>query len=263
MPAVTDIRRLHVFLVGYEVLPKSVSTRGRGENFLLASPVCAYLVETVAGLVLIDCGIDGARLASPDLRERWFPSAWWPTAPAVLPQHELLGQLARIGLAPADVGTVILSHTHCDHTGNLKHFRHAAVHIQRREYDYAMGDHGNYAVFDEDLRLPGLDWRIHEGDWTLVSGLEAILTVGHMPGHQSFVVTLPESGVKILTIDAGDLQENFDEEIIPGECLGGDAEALASIRRLKRLRQERGAELMLLHDAAQVHRMRLSPDSYG
>lgn len=258
----TCVRRLYVFLVGYEILPKTVSTRGRGDRFILSEPVCAYLIETDRGLVLFDAGINTEYLRHPILRERYFPSDIWLAPSIVLPEHELLPQLAAIGVAPADIGDVVLSHTHCDHVGNLKEFRHARWHIQRAEYDYAMGDHGNYAVFNDDFRFPDAKWVIHDGDWSLMPGIEAVLTAGHMPGHQSLLVTLPQGGLKILVVDAGDLAENFAEEIIPGECLGGDDAALASIRRLKAIAAERSGELVLFHDAAYVHGMKLAPEFY-
>ena len=95
----------------------------------------------------------------------------------------------------------------------------------------------------------------------VMQGLEGLLTAGHTPGHQSFAVELPHGGSKILTCDAGDLWENFAEEIAPGETAAPD-EALPSIRRLKRIAAERRAELILLHDPNLVQTLRLAPECY-
>ena len=43
--------------------------------------------------------------------------------------------LAKIGLAPGDIETVILTHLHFDHAGNLDRFPNATFHVQRAEYD--------------------------------------------------------------------------------------------------------------------------------
>ncbi|PWR20657.1 N-acyl homoserine lactonase family protein [Zavarzinia compransoris] len=258
----TTVRKLYVFLVGYEVLPKSVSTLNRGADRILAEPVCAYLIETERGYVLFDAGLNRDLLTDDTLRQRYYPYPLWLAPSVVLPEHDLLPQLAKIGVSPRDIGDVILSHTHCDHAGNLKHFAHARVHIQRREYDYAMGDHGNYAVFNIDFDLPGLDWQLHDGDWQWAPGIEAISTPGHTPGHQSLVVSLPSGATKILVVDAGDLAENFAEEIAPGECLAGVETALASIRRIKALAAARVADIVLFHDADHVHALRLAPAFY-
>jgi glyoxylase-like metal-dependent hydrolase (beta-lactamase superfamily II) len=42
--------------------------------------------------------------------------------------------LAKIGLKPADVDTVFLTHAHYDHMGNLMAFPNAQFYIQKREY---------------------------------------------------------------------------------------------------------------------------------
>lgn len=257
----TDVSRLFVMLCGYEVIPKTLSTRGRGEDIVLAAPVCAYVMETRMGWVLFDTGINTDNLVDPARVWDRFMRHGWLSPPIVLPQHDLLSQLDRIGLRPRDIAHVVLSHTHCDHTGNLKHFRHAPVWIQKLEHDYAFGAHGNYAVFNDDFDFPDIDWRVVDGDWQMMAGLRGILTRGHMPGHQSLVVDLP-SGTKILTADVGDLAENFRDEVLPGESCDDDS-ALASIRRLKAIAAETKGELILLHDPAQVQQLRLAPEFYA
>lgn len=257
----TDVRRLYILLCGYEILPKSVSVRGAPSSLLMCEPVCAYLLETARGWVLFDAGIDSARLKDPVQRERFLTAPGSVSAPIVLPEHELLPQLARLGVAPEDVHAVIISHTHYDHTGHVKHFTRAALYMQRREYDLAMGAHGNPAVFDDDLRLPGREWRLVDGDWELMPGVRGILTAGHMPGHQSLLVELPRGGTKILVADAGDLRENFEQEVAPGEC-PDPAQGIASIRKLKALRDATGGDLVLFHDPNDVHPRPRAPDFY-
>lgn len=257
----TSVRRLFVLLCGYEVVPKTMSTRGRGEDFVYAAPVCTYLMDTDRGWILFDTGINSDNLRDPGRVFDRFTRHGWLAAPIVLPQHELLAQLGRVGLRPSDISQVVLSHTHCDHTGNMKHFRHAPVWIQRMEHDYAFGPHDNYAVFNDDFDFPDIDWRIVDGDWDLMPGIRGLLTRGHMPGHQSLVVDLP-GGTKVLTADAGDLVENFVDEILPGESCD-DIAALASIRRLKAIAAKTGGEMILLHDPVEVQRIRLAPDFYA
>ena len=43
--------------------------------------------------------------------------------------------LAKVGLAPDEIETVILTHLHFDHAGNLDRFPNATFHVQRAEYD--------------------------------------------------------------------------------------------------------------------------------
>lgn len=256
----TKVRRLYVLLCGYEFLPKSVSTKGSEEKFILAEPICTYLLDTGEGFVLIDCGLNLEVLRNARSAEAEYGRHVYPTLPVVLPEHELLPQLARLGVLPADIRHVILSHVHIDHTGELSHFKHARVSIQTREHAWGF-DGSHIAVRRADFDLPGLDWNIVEGDWTVMPGLEGLSTPGHTPGHQSFKVTLPSGAVKILTMDAGDLWENFEREIAPGSMETPEA-GLPSILKLKRLAAEQGAELILLHDPNLVQTLRLAPSFY-
>ena len=257
----TKVKRLYVLLTGYEFLPKSVSTRGRGAEFILAEPICSYLLDTEEGFVLIDSGLNLEVLRNTAAAEAEYGRHVYPTLPVVLPEHELLSQLAKLGIAPADIRHVILSHVHIDHTGELHHFRHARVSIQAREHAWAFGPPA-IAVRRADYDFPGIAWNIVDGDWRVMDGLDGLLTAGHTPGHQSFAVTLPSGAVKILTCDAGDLWENFAEEIAPGS-MESPEEGIPSIRKLKRIAAERNAELILLHDPNLVQTLKLAPASYA
>ncbi|MEZ5924310.1 MAG: N-acyl homoserine lactonase family protein [Hyphomicrobiaceae bacterium] len=256
----TVIRRLYVLLCGYEFLPKSVSVLGASDKFVLSEPICAYLLDTAEGFVLIDCGLNLEVLRDPVRAEASYGRHVYPTMPVVLPEHELLPQLARLGVAPADIRHVILSHAHIDHTGELHHFAKARISIQVREHTWAFGA-SNIAVRRADFDMPGLDWHIVDGDWRVLPGLEGLLTAGHTPGHQSFVVTLPSGAAKLLTMDAGDLWENFEKEIAPGS-MEMPTQGLPSILKLKRIAAERRAEMILLHDPNLVQGLKLAPAYY-
>ena len=123
----TQVSKLYVLLCGYEFIPKTVSTRDRGDRFVMSEPISAYLLETVQGYVLIDTGINSSLTNDPELAYEYFTSKGWHPVPVVLPDHEILAQFEAIGLSPQDVKQVIMTHMHADHTGNLKHFRHAQV----------------------------------------------------------------------------------------------------------------------------------------
>jgi glyoxylase-like metal-dependent hydrolase (beta-lactamase superfamily II) len=115
----------------------------------------------------------------------------------------LLGQLAGLGIAPADVDVIALSHLHGDHVGTLGDvqtgqpvFPNATVLI---------GD-GDWKFFVEDDKAPiplagyirqtlaELDRRdmvqLMDGDRDILPGLglRRIATPGHTPGHSVYVV---------------------------------------------------------------------------
>lgn len=257
----TQVLKLYVLLCGFEIIPKTISTRDRGERFMISSPISAYLLETKQGYVLIDTGINSDLTNDPDLAYEYFTAHGWHPVPVVLPQHELLAQFEQIGVRPEEVNHVIMTHMHADHTGNLKLFRHARISIQRLEYEHAFSDNTSPAWFKTDYNFPDIEWDIVEGDWEVMPGLELIFTRGHTPGHQSVVVELPHSGTMVLVADAGDLWENFEQEILPGESVD-DPAALASIRRLKQIARDRAGQLFLGHDPNFIQQIKLAPEYY-
>ncbi|CAF3373117.1 unnamed protein product [Rotaria sp. Silwood1] len=54
----TSVRRLYVLLCGFEILPKTVSTRNLGAHIIMSEPISAYLLDTTEGWILVDSGID-------------------------------------------------------------------------------------------------------------------------------------------------------------------------------------------------------------
>lgn len=256
----SDVYRLFVLLCGFEFIPKTISTKDSGGRFILSAPVCAYLLDTANGWVMLDCGMNEESLADPaHVREKFLELGLMP--PVVRRDHKLEHQLKAIGIGFDDIRHVILSHLHLDHCGSLKRFRHARVSIQRREHAYAFSDQAGFAYFREDYTLPDLNWDLRDGDWTAMPGLDLLDTEGHTPGHQSALITLASGKSIVLPFDAGDLQENFDNEILPGEC-SNEVAALSAIRRLKALTRERDAEMLLFHDPVQIQTLRLAPDFY-
>jgi N-acyl homoserine lactone hydrolase len=256
----TAVRRLFVLLCGFEILPKSISTRGRGARFILSEPVCAYLLDTTAGWILLDAGLNPANGRDPARKQDRFESRGM-TPPVIRNDHLMEKQLADLGVGFADIGHVILSHLHYDHAGCLRELTHARISVQRREYEHAFGSGTGIAYFRDEYEDLHLQWDLRDGDWEALPGLRLIDTWGHTPGHQSALVELPESGTLSLPFDAGDLQENFDEEIAPGECCDEQA-ALRSLRRLKTLEGQTGATRLLFHDPQAIQTFRLCPDSY-
>lgn len=256
----TAVRRLFVLLCGFEILPKTVSTRGLGSRFILSEPVCSYLLDTDAGWVLLDAGLnpangrDDARMNEKFRRHRMTP-------PVIREAHLLDEQFAAIGVGPADISHVILSHLHYDHAGELRRFAHARVSVQRREYEHAFGPDPGMAYFRDEYDDDRIRWELRDGDWEAFPGLRLIDTRGHTAGHQSAVVTLRETGTVVLPFDAGDLQENFDRELLPGESCD-DAAALLALRRIKSVVAATNATCLLFHDPVAIQSMRLAPDCY-
>lgn len=255
----TEVRRLFVLLCGFEILPKTVSTRDLGGRFILSEPVCAYLLDTARGWVLLDAGINPDHIDDPARRAELFE--WNGMAPPVVRSaHRIEAQLADIGIALSDIGHVICSHLHYDHCGYLHRLSHAPISVQRRELEVAV-QRPDLGYIPDDFTGGDLQWDVRDGDWEAMPGLRLLATHGHTAGHQSALVTLPSGARYLLPFDAGDLEENFSAEILPGSAHDDDA-ALASIRRLKAVQAETGAQMLLFHDPVAIQQMRLAPAFY-
>jgi len=129
------------------------------------------------------------------------------------------------------------------------------VHVQRRELAYGMSggpEPERNGIFRVDYDDPRISWRQADGDAEIAPGVTAVLTAGHTPGHQSFVVDVDPSaggGGFVFACDAADLTENIDGELAVGGFVDvPPEETVVQIRKLKRLAAERGYRLIPGHD---------------
>lgn len=252
------INRLAVILCGYEFIPHSVSYDGGGDRFWHAVPVCAYLIDTDEGYIIVEGGLDERKLRNPDLRQRYFPQrAGYPT-PLVGPQHEIIPQLSVMGITPTDISHVIQTHLHADHTGHTMSFPKATVYIQRADYDYARQQSPARGYIPEEFAVPADRLKLLDGDTTLFPGLELVFTPGHSPGHQSPLLTLKDGRRFLLVGDVVDDRRNMTEDILPGGMTDRE-QARASMERIRTIMEE-GVMGIFLHDAAQVKEIPLAPE---
>jgi glyoxylase-like metal-dependent hydrolase (beta-lactamase superfamily II) len=112
----------------------------------------------------------------------------------------LLGQLATLGLRPADIDIVALSHLHGDHVGTLGEVRtgqpvfpNATVLVGSADWAYfVIGDQaplplaGYVRVALAEMDRGGMV-RLLDGDLEIVPGLRRIATPGHTPGHAVYI----------------------------------------------------------------------------
>ncbi len=102
-------------------------------------------------------------------------------------RHLLIAALAEKGLAPADIGLVVLSHLHFDHSLNLPIFPRARVYLSQAELDYAQAvtdgrlvDHSEPDHWRE--LLAGRELVVCGEALDLPDGLRLERYPGHTPG---------------------------------------------------------------------------------
>jgi glyoxylase-like metal-dependent hydrolase (beta-lactamase superfamily II) len=85
------------------------------------------LVETNAGLVLVDTGLGLRDVREPRTRLSAFFLAL--LAPDLREEMTAVRQVQRLGYDPGDVRHIVLTHLDFDHAGGLDDFPHATVHL--------------------------------------------------------------------------------------------------------------------------------------
>ncbi len=140
---------------------------------LLHIPLGCFLIDGAAGPILVDSG-GGPNDHSPE----WFTTG------------ALFEELARIGVAPADVVAVIHSHLHFDHWGGdvtaegTSAFPNATLFLTAAELDWGRSQE---RVVERFLPL-GDQIATLDGETELFPGITAVPSPGHTPGHLSVAV---------------------------------------------------------------------------
>jgi glyoxylase-like metal-dependent hydrolase (beta-lactamase superfamily II) len=109
----------------------SIFKRGRGVIHCL-------LVETEAGLVLIDTGWGTRDCASPSGAVRLFMRIIGCPCD---PEETAIRQVEKLGYAASDVRHIFITHMHLDHAGGLPDFPEATVHIYAPELEAVLHPH--------------------------------------------------------------------------------------------------------------------------
>jgi N-acyl homoserine lactone hydrolase len=211
---------------------------------------CYLIHHTTEGYLLWDTGITDRLAALPDgqyvppIRETWHRG------------QTLLASLAALGVKPADVRYVAISHFHPDHTGNVDEFPDATVIIQKAEWDYAM-------ALPRQPFSPEHKAQLIEGDKNLFGDGSVVLlsTPGHTPGHQSLLVKLPKTGTVLLTGDAVHFESNWDNRRVPAFNADKD-QTIASMQRIADFLAKEQSKLWINHDKPSSDARRHAPEFY-
>jgi N-acyl homoserine lactone hydrolase len=211
---------------------------------------CYLIHHRSAGYLIWDTGLPD-RLAAlaegqtvPALGQTWHRT------------QTLAAALAALGVKPADVSYVAISHVHPDHAGNVEEFPDATLIIQKAEWDYGLKL--PLKPFSPEHKTMLLD-----GDKDLFGdgGLTIISTPGHTPGHQSLLVHLEKTGYVVLSGDVVHFQSNWNNRRVPGFNYDKD-QSSASMEKIARILADKHAQLWINHDRPSSEARRHAPDFY-
>lgn len=236
-------RRLYLFQVATGVYQA-------GDEQIPMSAGC-YLVQWDDGRnILIDTGFPDDYAAA--------------NRPGMQRGPHVLQQLESLGITPAEIDTVICTHLDIDHAGYHAAFPNAEFVVQRAHLENARGGNPRYDASRPYWDRPDLNYRTVEGDVELLPGLRLLATSGHVIGHQSVMVDLPETGPVLLAIDAVSMARAFTPDRIASPIDEDETDLRASTARLLDLVDREGVALTIFHhDGAQWAALRTAPEWYG
>ena len=238
--------------------------QGNGADYEI--PIPFYVLVHPKGVAVLDGG--SALEAATDPHGYWGAAAQIYT-PVMAKGEDCVSLVKTLGIAPEDVRWVIQSHLHIDHTGSVGRFPNATYVVQRSEFEYAYTPDWFAAAgySRKDFDRPGLRWQFLNGvaddmcDFFGDGTLTTVFTPGHSPGHQSFLINLPNSGKILLAVDAAYTRDHWEERALPG-FVTSMTDAVRSVQKLRAIAERSEALLVTGHDPDEWPSFRKAPKYY-
>ena len=212
-PKVTS-PRLYVFDCGTLVYnkPEDYNLR-RDEVKDTNMGVTCYLVVHPKGVLMYDTGLND-RLVGRPLYENVLDGY------GQIKFNTLSGQLADIGVTPASINYLVLSHYHWDHIGNAGDFAGSTWLVYKGDHDQMFSSAARaYPWFSQYSALENSKTMLLSGDHDVFGdGTVVVLaTPGHTEGHCSLLVRLKNTGPVVLSGDLYHYAEERDLNRMPDE----------------------------------------------
>lgn len=220
-------------LVGIREVDQGIMTYQRGYGKRIWLPMWSFLLQGEGTTILVDTGLDDF-MTPPEFTEET----------GLVPMY-MDEALASVNLVPENVDIVIITHLHDDHAGNNLMFPNAKFYIQSIEIDCCRNPHPLDYRYEPEF-IEGLDLVAVNGDLTILSGLDLILTPGHTPGCQTVRVQTEKGPAVIPGMCCH--KENFPETG-PAVCPGVHSNAFQAYDTAQKIRQMEGI-LLPLHELA-------------
>lgn len=205
-------------------------------------PIPAFLVEHPEhGPILIDTAFDPSVATDPaQSLGRVGAKIFSPlkiTAAGVVSE-----QLRARGIDPTDIGMVVMTHLHFDHTSGIGQFPSAEFVVERREHAALKGGllkgympihlegASNWRMLDV-ATAPAAEGFDHVLDLLGDGTIRLAFTPGHTPGHCS-VLLQTEGGPMLLAGDAAYARRSIDERWVPLTVTGKVSEYKESLEKI-------------------------------
>lgn len=224
-----------------------------GKSKQLASS--CYLIQHGSDYMLWDTGLPAAMKGKP-LDSK---AAMDATVTATIKE-----QLATLGVDPASIKYVAVSHYHFDHIGQLADFPGATLLVGKNDWQVVTTDPATYGAdpkpFDAWIKGGSKVEAVANDKDVFGDGSVTMLRLpGHTPGHNGLLVRLKKKPV-LLTGDLAHFSENYKSNGVP--TFNYDrAETLASLDRFKKLADNLGATVIIQHEPADIKKLPAFPQA--
>lgn len=207
-----------------------------------------YLIKHGDDWLLWDAGLPKKYLNGP-LTEGSFTTKL---------DRTIIDQIGDLGLRPADIKYVAVSHAHFDHAGQVDDFPDATLIVQRADLD-AMADTKKASAHYIDAALFGTHIagqrltrvKVVDGDVDLFGDgtLKTIATPGHTPGSMALLIDLKHAGHYVLSGDQWHFTENYQRHQVPTWNYD-HAQTISSGKKLDAVIASTHATLVIQHEPA-------------
>ena len=155
-----------------------------------------FLVMHPKGILLFDTGLTDAQVGKPIYENKMGYEGQLKTV-------SLKSELARIGVTPAMITYLAISHSHWDHVGNANDYAGSTWLARKAEYYVMFGPNANTVAARGYAALAHAKIKYIEGDYDVFGDGSVVLlsTPGHTPGHQSLYVKLARTGGVVVSGD--------------------------------------------------------------
>ena len=155
-----------------------------------------FLVMHPKGILLFDTGLPDSHVGRPIYENMTGYEG-------ILKFTTLKGELANIGVTPAMITYLAISHSHWDHVGNANDYAGSTWLARKAEYDFMFGPKAAPAFMPSYAALAKAQIKYIDGDHDVFGDGSVVLlsTPGHTPGHQSLYVKLAKTGGVVISGD--------------------------------------------------------------
>lgn len=208
-----------------------------------------YVVHHPKGILLWDLGVPGIlKEAGPVVQDIFTVSL----------NATITDQLTNLGLTPADVDYISISHSHFDHIGQVDQVQGATWLVHQAELDTMIPPDGSAPQTTADQialfnAFKGLTREAFTGEKDVFGDGSVVIfeTPGHTPGHTSLQLMMPESGPILLTGDLYHRSESRALSRVPRFNVD-EEQTLASMAAFEARGAALGAKVIIQHESADV-----------